>query len=92
MIINNTYTVKVKDAMGDDNIYVFNLKHCMYLSRTSPHCIRLVFGTRNLVFHFNSLEAVSKYLPVFVDYLEGNVKNIEVSDDDFESCEIEIRE
>jgi len=92
MTVHNTFTVKAPDAMGDENIYVFNLKHCMYLSRTSPHCIRLVFGTRNLVFHFNTLEAVAKYLPVFIDYLEGNIKSIEIDDNDFEECEIEVRE
>lgn len=64
----------------------------MYLSRTSPLCIRFIFGTHNLVLHFNTFDAINKYLPLFEEYLEGSRKEIEIEDNEYEGAEIEIKD
>ena len=92
MTIGNTFTLESEDCMGDKLLYVFNLKNCMYMCRTSPLCLRFVFGSRNLVVHFKNLEAVVRYIQLFTEYLEGKWNAVEVIDDDIESCEIEIKE
>ena len=92
MTITNTFTVTLEDGLGDKSTYVFNLKHCMYFMRNSPRCIRFVFGTHNLVLHFSSMEATTNYFPLFLDYLEGKIKVIEIDDQDYESSEIEVKE
>ncbi len=92
MTIKNTYTKIVESDLEQNDTYVFNLKHCMYLSRDTPRGIRFVFGTHNLVLMFKTLEATHEYMEKFSAYLEGTIDSVIIDDDVFEGDEIETRE
>ncbi|WP_191015284.1 hypothetical protein [Treponema zioleckii] len=92
MTINNTFSMFVDDPYGEADQYCFNLRNCMYMARNTPMCLRFIFGTHNLVMHFKTLDAVSKYYDLFTEYFEKKIESIEIDDADVENCEIEVKE